>query len=126
MKNLFLYLSLMLLMGISTAYRDTPNVSVKPDGIPDIPKCIKLKIRKITREEVINPVAEVWEWKVDGGTYYYFAYGCCDNFNYLYDKECNRICAPDGGLTGKGDGKCPVFKSEVKKKLIWQNDKKLR
>lgn len=31
---------------------------------------------------------------------------CCDQFNYLYDAEGRILCAPSGGLSGRGDGRC--------------------
>jgi len=34
------------------------------------------------------------------------------------------MCAPDGGITGKGDENCPEFSSEIKKTLIWEDDRK--
>lgn len=43
----------------------------KQDKEKDFPNCVERKIRKIKREEVRNPPASVWEWNVDGKTYYY-------------------------------------------------------
>ena len=48
----------------------------------------------------------------------------CDQFNYLYDSDCNIICAPDGGFIGTGDGKCPDFIEPIKKTLIWEDLRK--
>ena len=31
---------------------------------------------------------------------------CCDLFNGLYDREGRYVCAPTGGFSGAGDGKC--------------------
>jgi len=31
---------------------------------------------------------------------------CCDRFNYLYDKNGRILCAPSGGIAGRGDGRC--------------------
>jgi hypothetical protein len=36
--------------------------------------------------------------------------GCCDRTSTLYDRCGTILCAPDGGYTGKGDGRCPDFK----------------
>jgi hypothetical protein len=33
---------------------------------------------------------------------------CCDLFNYLYTATGTALCAPSGGITGGGDGKCPA------------------
>lgn len=32
---------------------------------------------------------------------------CCDKYDYLYDSRGGILCAPSGGLTGRGDGRCP-------------------
>ncbi len=91
----------------------------------DIPACIEKKINKLKNKEVQNPPAEVWQWKTNENTYYYyFTSDCCDQFNYLYDADCKLICAPDGGLTGQGDGKCPDFNGQTEKTIIWKDNRK--
>ncbi len=94
-----------------------------PDLEKDAPSCVKRKIKDIQKEDVWNPPAEVWEWKVDGQTYYYFTSSCCDKKNYLYDEDCNQICAPDGGFTGNGDGNCPNFSGTIQKSLVWKDNR---
>ena len=90
----------------------------------DAPSCIIDKVREIQKEGVYNPPAQVWMWLVDGETYYYITSDCCDQFNYLYDSECNIVCAPDGGITGNGDGQCPEFTGPVEKTLIWEDTRR--
>lgn len=42
----------------------------------------------------------------------------------MLDASCNVICAPGGGFTGQGDGKCPdFFDVAVKKQVIWKDDR---
>lgn len=89
----------------------------------DVPSCIEKKIRDIKKEELRNPPAQVWKWEVDGNTYFYITSDCCDQYNYLYDKDCNVVCAPDGGFTGNGDGNCPDFNEEIVKTLVWEDDR---
>jgi hypothetical protein len=31
---------------------------------------------------------------------------CCDRFDYFYDARGVIVCAPSGGLAGRGDGSC--------------------
>ncbi|WP_456376110.1 DUF6970 domain-containing protein [Lutibacter sp.] len=90
----------------------------------EAPTCIKNKIEKIINTKVTNPPAQVWKWEVDGTIYYYFTSNCCDQFNYLYNEQCEIVCAPDGGFTGDGDGNCPDFISEITKTLIWEDQRK--
>ncbi len=89
-----------------------------------VPHCVEIQIRKIKKEPVNNPPSQVWEWKVDNNTFYYITSGCCDQFNYLYNVDCNKVCAPDGGLTGGGDGNCPEFVGNIEKTLVWEDDRK--
>ena len=89
----------------------------------DIPACIDKKIEAIKMEEVRNPPAQIWEWEVDEHTYYYITSDFCDQWNYLYDEECNVICAPDGGITGMGDGNCPNFVEQIEKTLVWEDNR---
>lgn len=89
----------------------------------DAPNCIQNEIKKIKIEEVRNPQAQVWKWEVDGQTYYYITSDCCDQYNLLYNNNCNVICAPDGGITGLGDGNCPDFTGPIEKTLIWEDNR---
>src|SRR5512138_2141338 len=43
----------------------------------------------------------------DGAPLYLIRSPCCDLFDYLYTPEGRTFCAPSGGFTGRGDGKCP-------------------
>jgi len=46
-------------------------------------------------------------------------------FSELYEDDCTLICAPDGGITGMGDGKCSDFFTErTAPELIWEDDRK--
>ncbi len=46
-------------------------------------------------------------------------------FGLLYDSECNLICAPDGGFTGNGDGRCPdgILSGIEFTKTVWQDER---
>ncbi|TZF84154.1 hypothetical protein FW774_11630 [Pedobacter sp. BS3] len=87
---------------------------------------MRTKIEQIKAEPVRNPPAKVYEWDYNGTKYYYISAHCCDIPSQLFDKDCNLICAPDGGFTGKGDGKCPDFDSnKLTKRLIWEDNRHL-
>lgn len=93
-----------------------------PSGTPS---CIRAKIKEIQSEKVRNPPGSIWQYEYKGQTVYYVTSYCCDFPSQLYDTNCNLICSPDGGYTGKGDGKCPEFFAERKnEKLIWKDDRK--
>ena len=90
----------------------------------DAPVCVETKIEEIINSEVNNPPTQVWKWEVDGKNYYYITSNCCDQYNYLYNENCDIVCAPDGGITGNGDGNCPEFTNEIVKTLIWEDERK--
>jgi len=89
----------------------------------NIPNCIDSKITELKNAPVQNPLAEVWKWEENGTIYYYITSDCCDQYNYLYNENCEIVCAPDGGIIGSGDGNCPEFSSEVVKTLLWKDDR---
>lgn len=89
----------------------------------DVPNCIENKIRINKKRLVQDPAVSVWQWKVDGKTYYHFLTDCCDRLNYLYDNKCKLVCSPDGGFSGKGNEDCPQFFGEIERTLIWEADR---
>lgn len=57
-----------------------------------------------------------------GDDYYLFNPGCCDRFSTLYDESGAEVCKPFGGITGKGDGKCPqdYFEQAIEAEVVWK------
>jgi hypothetical protein len=89
------------------------------------PEWVKTLIEKFQNEPVGNPPQSVWRYTFHLQTVYYIPPQCCDQFSILYDSDGTIICAPDGGLTGMGDGKCPeFFKDRKNEKLIWLDTRK--
>ncbi len=88
------------------------------------PACVTSIIEQAQKKAVQNPPTEIWEWKLDGKTYYYVNAPCCDQFSTLYDDQCQRVCAPSGGIAGKGDGRCPENIKNAEKKLLWKDSRK--
>ena len=74
---------------------------------------------------VRTPPGSVWQYTFKEQTVYFIGADCCDQFSELYDSNCNLICAPDGGITGYGDGKCAsFFKIRTDEILIWQDTRR--
>lgn len=89
-----------------------------------IPICIQQKIDQIKKQPKWNPPAEVHQYDYKGKRVFYFSSNCCDQYNVVYDDNCNYVCAPGGGYTGKGDGKCPDFKENAKEvRLVWKDER---
>lgn len=92
----------------------------------DVPDCIRKLARSIRREDVRNPPAMIVEWRLTTGEKcYYVPPYCCDMFGELYDSACNLICAPDGGISGWGDGRCPeeILNSIESTQIVWKDDR---
>jgi hypothetical protein len=88
------------------------------------PPCINQKITAMQQAPVRNPPGSVWQYLYNGQTVYYIPADCCDQYSELYDSKCNLICAPDGGLVGNGDGRCPDFvANRSNEQLIWQDNR---
>ena len=91
---------------------------------PQIPSCIQAKIEEIKRQPRWNPPAQVEEYLYKGKRVFLFSSNCCDQFNPLYDDQCNYICAPSGGITGKGDRKCEDFQQQAQYvRLVWKDER---
>lgn len=68
-----------------------------------------------------NNGASVSKYLFQGNTVYYVQAPCCDQMNPLYDADGTLICHPDGGFTGKGDGKCPGFRNSAEMlEVLWK------
>lgn len=120
MKSLFLktYIAFAIII-LSVSACETLNL---PN---DVPLCIRAKIIEIKAETVRNPPGSIWQYEYNGQTVYFITSYCCDIPSQLFDSNCNLICNPDGGFSGKGDGKCPdFFTSRKNEKLIWKDDRK--
>jgi hypothetical protein len=86
------------------------------------PSCIQQRIDQIKAVPEWNPPAEVNEYIYQGKHVYLFSADCCDQFNQLFDSTCTYICAPSGGITGKGDMKCTDFSTTAQfVKLVWKD-----
>ncbi len=89
-------------------------------NVAKLPTCMKNKIDSFKLKEAHEKPQRVVEYTYKGKKVYYVVMPCCDFFNEVYDDKCNFLGAPDGGFTGKGDGKIPDFFTEAKnEKLVW-------
>ena len=78
-----------------------------------------------TRENEHETPKAIWQFEWNDKIVYYVLSQGCDNFNLLLDENGKVLCSPDGGFTGRGDGKCSNFINEKKNgKLIWEKKNK--
>lgn len=100
-------------------YKGDSTVVATQADVP-LPTCIKSKIDSFKLKEQHERPQRVVEYMYKGKKVYYVVMPCCDFFNEVYDDKCNFLGAPDGGFTGKGDGKIPDFFEQAKnEKLVW-------
>ena len=93
-------------------------------AVNTIPTCIQAKIDEIKKQPKWNPPASVEEYNYNGKRVFLFSSDCCDQFNQAYDESCNYVCAPSGGITGKGDRKCDDFKEKATLiRVVWKDER---
>lgn len=91
---------------------------------PEVPDWVNDLISEYKSQPVGNPPQSIWQYTYNNQIVFYVPPQCCDQFSILYDEEGNEICAPDGGLTGNGDGRCPdFFEKRTNEKLIWKDER---
>lgn len=101
---------------------DQLRLEVASFGEKFLPLWVTEKIRQFQSEPVANPPREVIQYQYKGNIVYLISSPCCDQYNYLYDIDANIICAPSGGFTGKGDGRCTDFEQESQNpSLVWRD-----
>ena len=86
------------------------------------PPWLQKHIATLLAERKRNPTIRITRYRYDDETVYYESAPCCDQFSTLYDVKGAVLCHPDGGMTGKGDGRCGSFdKRKTNEQLVWQD-----
>jgi hypothetical protein len=112
MKKLWLFVLAVILL----------TVGCSSVTVPTNPVWVWKLIVQFQLEPVGNPPQSIWRYQFEGRTVYYIPPQCCDMFGSLYDANGTYLCAPDGGITGRGDGRCPNFQSErTNGELLWKD-----
>lgn len=110
-------LSWLLMAGLLSAFQCE---SKEPQPCPY--DFVEKTIAKLEAQPKQNPVAELVAYTYQGATVYYVPSPCCDQYNTLYDACGQELCAPDGGATGKGDGRCADFATQATdRRVIWRD-----
>jgi hypothetical protein len=106
MKSVFVLLFVFMLMSC----HKTEIISKE-----NFPSCLQSIIKSA------NPPLEVWQYLYNNQLVYLVKPDCCDQYEQVYTVNCASLCAPGGGLTGKGDGKCADFyTSATHAQLVWK------
>ncbi|SFQ28638.1 DUF6970 domain-containing protein [Hymenobacter arizonensis] len=103
----------------------TPLSTSAREAISDTsarPGWLKNRISAVLAERKRNPIIRILSYDYRGQTVYYQSAPCCDQYSQVFDSQGRLLCQPEGGITGKGDGKCPDFdKNKANEKLVWQD-----
>lgn len=117
MKNIIVLLSVLSALFLSECSN--------PESADDGSDWINKSITKFENGPASESPLSIWRYTYRDQTVYYFVARCCDQYNTLYDKHGNFLCAPSGGITGAGDRKCPDFYNNRKnEKLIWTDKRR--
>ncbi|NDK54875.1 hypothetical protein GWO68_02995 [Pontibacter sp. BT213] len=101
-------------------------VSCKPTATPEttnaqVPWLTDL-IQQLEKEAPANPPAKIYSYTYNGQQVYYLTSRCCDIPSKLFDNDGNQLCEPDGGITGRGDGRCAdFFEKRTNETIIWED-----
>ncbi|MEO8108768.1 MAG: hypothetical protein ABI594_01990 [Ginsengibacter sp.] len=114
--TMILFISLMMSCAANKKMQ-TPNETTSENAIP---ACLQSVINTMASEPNGSPQS-VSRYSYKNQTVYYLVSPCCDKYNIVYDSACNILGYPDGGFTGKGDGKMVDFAQEASdKQVVWE------
>lgn len=118
MKKIFLVVCLFNFLSC----RPSQKLQNNPENVPD---CVKKLIRDFSAAEKTNPPRAVYRYQYQGNVVYFVPAPCCDFFSDLYDDNCNLLGHPDGGITGRGDGRvADFFEKRMNEQIIWMDTRK--
>lgn len=86
---------------------DTPDIAYT--GFSD--ERVVNEIRRLETDPSATATLPLQRVQYLGRRAYLLTPPCCDQFNHLYSVDGVLLCAPSGGLSGRGDGSC---RGEVK------------
>ncbi len=94
----------------------------KVKAVNELSACLQTIINTMAADPNGSPQS-VTRYTYNKQTVYYMVSPCCDKYNIVYDSDCNILGYPDGGLTGRGDGRMVDFKTEASdEKVIWTKE----
>ncbi|MEA5389948.1 hypothetical protein VB738_01615 [Cyanobium gracile UHCC 0139] len=92
-----------------------------PSTLP-APPWLQRLIGQLKAQPPGNPPQSVWRYRYRGQVVYYLPPQCCDQTSVLFDAEGRVMGAPDGGLTGRGDGRAADFFAQRRQGLLLWRD----
>ncbi|MFD2246746.1 DUF6970 domain-containing protein [Pontibacter ruber] len=125
MKKLTVWVTLLLLLSMAEACKPFPSAPAVPASTPadqQLAPWLTTLIQQLQEEKPANPPAKIYRYTYNNQEVYYLTGRCCDIPSKLFNVKGDVLCEPDGGITGKGDGKCPdFFEKRTNETLIWED-----
>ena len=124
MKKILLISTLGVLIPTFTVYYLLSHKKT-PDYIPaNNPSWINNLIKNEESRPATSPPRSLSKCTYKNQIVYYLPSRCCDMPSIVYSGKGDVVCSPDGGLTGKGDGKCSdFFESKKNCVVIWKDSR---
>jgi hypothetical protein len=89
--------------------------------INKLPACLESAIKVMSSDPSRGTPQSVSRYIYNAQIVYYVLSACCDKYNIVYDSACNILGYPDGGFSGKGDGKMLDFKTKATGgEVVWR------
>ena len=87
---------------------DGPATPTQRAEVPGLPDWLRIRLADYDAQPGSAAPRAVYAVRYGDGTAYLTKAGCCDQLDPLVDARGVLVCHPSGGITGRGDGKCPV------------------
>lgn len=107
-------------LGVGLCLAGSLSARAQPAAGPVLPDWLSQRVAVFERAPADAEAVEILALPHAGSTAYLFVAPCCDQFNVLYDADGRRLCAPSGGITGRGDGRCAVPPTLSAAQSVWQ------
>jgi hypothetical protein len=103
---------------------NTLSISQSLNETLNNPNWVDEMIATKMNQSVTNPPSSIIKYNYNGQIVYYVSSDCCDQYNKVFDLQGQYLCAPSGGITGNGDGKCNDFnENAIKVEVVWQDSR---
>jgi hypothetical protein len=87
----------------------------------DVPSWLQAEISRLGTEAAPNVPVVVTRSQYRGETVFYASPSVPDGLGVLFSAEGDVLCHPDGGLDGRGDGKCAdFFAARANDTVLWR------
>ncbi len=124
MRNIFLIAILSTTILISAGYYFSNKEKNQGNSSTNNPSWVNDFIKKEESNTVANPPASLTKCIYKNQTVYYVPPRCCDIPSVVFNDKGETICSPDGGETGRGDGKCSDFlESKTDCAIVWKDSR---